>query len=161
MKKQIILRTWMLIMIFGMISGTCYSCSQGDPSLQVKNEINDMENSTNKITIKVGSKTFTATLLDNEAANSFFDLLPLKVTMTELNRNEKYYRLPKNLPTNPANPGTIHNGDLMLWGANTVVIFYETFDTNYSYTRLGKIDDPDGLKAALGAGNVSVSFSKE
>jgi hypothetical protein len=161
MKKQIILRTWMLIMIFGLISGTCYSCSQGDPSIQVQYETRDMKNSTKKITISIGSKTFTAALLDNEAANSFFDLLPLTVTMTELNRNEKYYRLPKNLPTNPATPGTILSGDLMLWGANTVVIFYETFDTSYSYTRLGKIDDPDGLKAALGAGNVSVSFSKE
>lgn len=113
-----------------------------------------------KITILAGEKTFTATLLENEASEKFYSLLPLTVTMTDLNRNEKYYRLPQNLPTNASNPGTIQNGDLMLWGANTVVIFYETFSTSYPYTRLGKIDNPTGLKAALGSGDITVSFKK-
>ncbi|WP_353887861.1 cyclophilin-like fold protein [uncultured Parabacteroides sp.] len=41
-------------------------------------------------------------------------------------------------------PGIIHTGDLLLWGANTVVLFYETFSSSYSYTRLGKIENPAG-----------------
>lgn len=113
----------------------------------------------NKIKIQAGDKTFTATLLENEASVKFQSLLPITVTMTDLNSNEKYYRLPQNLPTNASNPGTIQNGDLMLWGANTVVIFYESFSTSYPYTRLGKIDDPNGLKEALGTGDVKVVFS--
>lgn len=146
-----------LICIQVLISGAS-SCDNEDDNINIENNT-PMANG--KIKITVNSQTFTATLLDNNSAKAFMEMLPMTINMTELNRNEKYYRLPKNLPTNPANPGTIHNGDLMLWGANTVVIFYETFDTSYSYTRLGKIDDPDGLKADLGAGNVSVSFSKE
>ena len=79
--------------------------------------------------------------------------------MTELNGNEKYFRLSKNLPTNESNPGTIKSGDLMLYGSNTFVLFYESFSTSYSYTKLGNINNPSSLATALGTGNVQVSIS--
>ena len=81
--------------------------------------------------------------------------------MVELNRNEKYADLPRNLPTNASNPGTIQTGDLMLYGASTLVLFYKTFPTSYSYTRLGRIDDVAGFAAALGSGNVTVIYELE
>jgi hypothetical protein len=62
-------------------------------------------------------------------------------------------------PTNESNPGTIKSGDLMLYGSNTFVLFYETFSSSYSYTKLGKISNTTGLVAALGTGNVTVSIS--
>lgn len=110
------------------------------------------------INIIIGSKTFTATLADSETGEAFAALLPLSVTMNELNGNEKYHYLSSSLPTAANQPGTIHAGDLMLYGNNCVVLFYETFNTSYSYTRLGAIDNPSGLAAALGFGNVSVRF---
>ena len=111
--------------------------------------------------IKIGNSTFTATLYDNATATAFKSLLPLTVSMNELNANEKYADLSSNLPTSAANPGTIQNGDLMLYGTSTLVLFYKTFSTSYSYTKLGRIDDVSGLVAALGSGNVSVSFELE
>ncbi len=111
--------------------------------------------------IKIGNSTFTATLYDNATVTAFRSLSPLTVNMVELNGNEKYVDLSRNLPTNAANPGTIQNGDLMLYGSATLVLFYKTFSTSYSYTKLGRIDDVTGLVAALGTGNVIVSFELE
>ena len=108
--------------------------------------------------IKIGSNTFTATLEENATATAFKAMLPMTVKMTELNGNEKLFRLRNDLPTKPSNPGNIKNGDLMIYQSNTVVLFYKSFPTSYSYTRLGRIDDPRGLADAVGSGNVSVSF---
>ena len=112
------------------------------------------------IVILVGNTAFPVTLEQNAAAEAFVALLPLTVEMNELNSNEKYYYLSESLPRNSNNPGTIHSGDLMLWGSDCLVLFYETFQTAYSYTPLGRVDNPAGLKEALGRGNVSVTFMK-
>lgn len=111
-----------------------------------------------QLRIRVGSDTFTATLFDNPTTTAFVDRLPLTVTMTELNGNEKYYDLSQNLPTNAVNPSTIQAGDLLLYSSNTLVLFYQTFSTSYRYTRMGRVDNPTGLAAALGRGNVTVTF---
>jgi hypothetical protein len=111
--------------------------------------------------IKIGSKTFVATLEDNATATAFKALLPLAIDMTDLNGNEKYFKLPKKLRTNASNPATIQNGDLMLYGSDTFVLFYKTFSTSYSYTRLGHVNDPRRLAAAVGSGNVKVTIEPE
>lgn len=119
---------------------------------------NRVENSSNTLKITVGSSTFTATLASNATATAFKQLLPVTINMSELNSNEKYYGLPNPLPTNASNPGTIHNGDLMLYGSNTLVLFYKTFSTSYSYTRIGSVDNPSELQNALGRGSATVTF---
>lgn len=109
----------------------------------------------------VGEQRFAITLADNEAARAFAAHFPLTLEMDDLNDNEKHVRLPKAMPTNASRPGTIRNGDLMLYGTQTLVLFYLTFDSAYSYTRLGRVDDPAGLAQALGARSARVTFSKE
>ena len=113
-----------------------------------------------QIKISVNVKTFDATLENNDAAREFYKMLPLEITMNELNGNEKYHRLGKNLTSNDNRAATINAGDLMLWSSNTVVLFYKTFSSGYSYTRLGKISNVENLLDAVGNGNVKVKFEK-
>lgn len=108
--------------------------------------------------IKIKDHTFTATLYDNATANALKSILPVTVNMTDLNGNEKYFHFSTNLPVNASKPGTIHTGDLMLWGTNSLVLFYKTFSTSYSYTKIGRINEPTGLAAAVGSGNVTITF---
>ncbi|RYG47730.1 hypothetical protein EON79_06565 [bacterium] len=111
--------------------------------------------------ITIGSQTFSATLGDGSAAKEFKAMLPLGLKMAELNGNEKHGDLSKPLPTEAKSPGTIQEGDLLLYGDRTLVLFYKTFKSPYAYTRLGKIDDPAGLAAALGTGDLEVTFEVE
>lgn len=107
----------------------------------------------------VGDRRFAITLNDSETAHEFVAQLPLTLDMSELNGNEKHADLPKELPTNTSRPGTIREGDLMLYGTKTVVVFYATFSSSYSYTRLGRVDDATGLAKALGRAGARVTFS--
>lgn len=109
----------------------------------------------------VGERRFAITLTDNDAARAFAAQLPLTINMADLNGNEKHAQLPKALPANASRPGTIRNGDLMLYGTTTLVIFYSTFQSSYSYTPLGRVDDPSDLPAALGPRGVQVVFSQD
>lgn len=135
---------------------------QDDPGQQIPGSDNiGTDTSGNRLKITIGSRTFTATLLANPTVTAFTARLPMTVTMSELNGNEKLYNFSNSLPANASNPRTIATGDLMLYGSTTLVLFYESFSTSYSYTRLGKIDNPSGLAAAVGSGSVSVRYELE
>jgi len=116
---------------------------------------------TTKMKITIGSAVFTASFSNNATARAFRARLPLTINMADLNANEKHFDLPNSLPANSSNPGTIQVGDVMLYGSNTLVLFYKSFSTQYSYTRIGRIDNTSGLTAALGSGNVMVKFELE
>lgn len=107
----------------------------------------------------VAGKRFAVTLADSPTAHALAAQLPLKLEMTELNSNEKYATLDTPLPTNATRPETIHSGDLLLYGADTLVIFYLTFKSSFPYTPIGRVIDPEGLAQALGGGDVRVVFS--
>ena len=80
--------------------------------------------------------------------------------MSELNGNEKYHYLMGPLPSNPERVEHIEAGDLMLFGEECVVLFYESFNTGYSYTRIGRIIDASDLEKAVGKGTVTVKMSQ-
>lgn len=113
------------------------------------------------ITIQIGNRNFKANLYDIPAANSLIEQFPLTINMNDLNRNEKYYNLNKNLPTNSKSVGEIKVGDIMLFGRNCLVLFYKSFSTFYDYTPLGYIEDIRELETTLGRGNVQVKFYVE
>lgn len=162
MKRRLLI---IILLVATSFSPILTACDRNDgpeailPSNGDKDDNDNLENidlMTLKLTI--GNASFTATLEDNSTAQAFAAMLPMRLAMSELNGNEKYVYLDQSLPTHSTSPGTIHEGDLMLYGSSCIVLFYKTFNTSYSYTRIGRIDNPSGLAAAVGSGNVTVTF---
>ena len=124
-----------------------------------KNPIESEEkNMKENLSINVNGSVFKIILEANATSEALKNMLPLKITMKELNGNEKYFDLEKSLPANPARVEKIEAGDIMLYEKDCLVIFYEDFKTSYSYTRIGKIENIEGLKKALGLDNVEVEI---
>lgn len=153
-----------LIVLFALCSFTCCiaSCKKNDEPAPIQNNGNNNDDSINKtgnkMKITVGTTVFTVTLNDNATAKAFKAMLPMTISMSELNANEKFFYFSSILPTSAAPVGSIKSGDLMLYGNNCLVLFYEDLNTSYSYTRLGKVDNINGMKTALGTGNITVKF---
>jgi flavodoxin len=113
------------------------------------------------IYLKIGERTYTATLTDNSSAQALKELLaagPVTIDMRDYGNMEKVGGLGKSLPTNDEQT-TTEPGDLILYQGNAFVIYYAA--NSWNFTRLGKINDVsrDELKEALGDGNVTVTLS--
>ena len=116
------------------------------------------ENDADGMQIAVGDTRFRVSLESSDTVTALTEMLPLTLDMSELNGNEKYYYLDTSLPSSPEKAGHISEGDIMLYGDNCLVVFYESFDTPYSYTKIGHISDTSGLADALGKDDVTVTF---
>ena len=120
--------------------------NNSDTNIESENQMN--------INVIIDEISYNAKLEDNETAKSFLDMLPQEYNMEELNGNEKFIYLDETLPTNTYTPKHIEVGDIMLYGNNCLVLFYKSFNTSYSYTKIGHIDNlPD-----LGKEDVKVKY---
>ena len=137
--------------------GKRFSSSDSDEVImEFINKYQVINNEVSTMKAIINNKEYVIKLESNETVNSLINLLPMEITMNELNGNEKYIYLDNTLPTNSYNPNRINAGDVMLYGNNCLVIFYKSFDTSYSYTKIGHIDNlPD-----LGNGSITVKLEK-
>lgn len=136
-------------------------------SIKIENDMSVTESSietggeiVTTLNIQIGSEIFTATLYNNASTQSLLAQMPLTLDMSDVNRNEKYVNLSVPLPTATERVKNINAGDIMLYGSDGLVLFYKTFSTSYSYTRLGYIEDISRLTDALSDGNIQVTLSK-
>lgn len=123
------------------------------------NSLNINSNSNSKSAkLLIDNKEYSITLEDNETIDALVNNMPLDLSMSNLNGNEFYSYLDFTLPTNSYNPGTINKGDIYLYDNNCIVIFYESFNTSYSYTKIGKLDDIEVLDNIKSKNNIIVSL---
>ncbi|HAJ16034.1 MAG TPA: hypothetical protein DCL24_07030 [Erysipelotrichaceae bacterium] len=112
-----------------------------------------------KIVMTINNKDFVISLKQNKSTNALIKQLPLAMTMKDLNGNEKYHYIQKHLPTETEFIDKIEAGDFMLFGDNCLVLFYKSFSTQYSYTKLGRIEDVEGyLKVINQSSDINISL---
>lgn len=122
------------------------------PKVQAKTEVPP-----EIVQLVVNGKSFDLTLAATPAAAEIRAMVPFTLRFDDHLLSEKYVRLPKQLPMDDLEIKAIQAGDLMLSQGHTLVLFYENSETNQHYTRLGKVN-AEGLKSALGAGQVMISI---
>lgn len=108
------------------------------------------------IKLVIDDVEYSVELEDNPTSQEFVNLLPQEYDMTELNNNEKYVDLNTSLTSNPSKVGQISKGDLMLYNDNTIVLFYESFNTTYEYTRIGHVNNLEDINSS----DIHVKFVK-
>lgn len=123
------------------------------------NSLNINNNSNSKSAkLLIDNTEYIITLEDNETVDALVNNMPLDLSMSNLNGNEFYSYLDFTLPTNSYDPGKINKGDIYLYGNNCLVIFYESFNTSYSYTKIGKLDNIEVLDNIKDKNNIIVSL---
>lgn len=163
MKKKLAISIPILIAIIVSVVVTTiminYKESDKDPNLspEINQSIDNEEMAMDKVYINIDNKKLEIDLENNSTASALIKLLPLELSMNDLNGNEKYVYLDKSLPTNTYSPKHIEAGDVMLFGDNCLVIFYKSFDTSYSYSKIGHINN----LPSLDDGNISISIDAE
>ncbi len=148
MKNRVLL---ILVGCILLITG-CVNNSNNNSTNDTKESDIEMSN----IKVIINDKTYMLKLENNKTVYEFLELLPQEFMMNELNGNEKYFYMNDSLTTDSYYPKHIDAGDVMLYGDNCLVIFYKSFDTSYSYTKIGHIDNLEDL----GNGNIMVKFEK-
>ena len=112
-----------------------------------------------KINVSFNGHTYPATLADNTSAEAFAELLksgPLTVSAHDYGSFEKVGDLGTALPRNDEQI-TTSAGDIILYQGNQITVYYA--ENAWSLTRLGRIDDPNGLRDAFGGGDVTITFA--
>ena len=169
LNKKLTISIPILIAIVVSVVATTILMNNRKPDANPKlNSTNNSEDSINgepktettkmdKIFVTISGKKHEIKLENNSTVSALIKELPLEVSMSDLNNNEKYVDLDSSLPTNTYSPKHIEAGDVMLFGNNCLVVFYESFDTSYNYTKIGHIDNLPNL----GSGSISMTFSAE
>ncbi len=113
-----------------------------------------------KISVTVSGKQFSAVLFQTKAAQEFAEKLPPVLHMRDYNRNEKFCDLPSHdFTLEKTVPSAIRSGDIMLYGTDTLVIFYKDIAPNrYAYTPIGRIENAEELHSVMNSDIVTVYF---
>ena len=137
MKRMLIICTLILVSI--SLGYFCLKKNKNNIDITQKKDYKK-ENNIGMI-VRINNQNYDVFWENNDTVNGLIDILPIDLTMKDLNNNEKYVYLDKQLPSNPYYPKEIKKGDIMLYGSNCLVIFYKDFNSNYSYTKIGHIND--------------------
>ena len=114
--------------------------------------------SEDKMFIRINDIEFPFQLKSTEAANELKKKLPFTVEMTNYNGNEIYYEFDDKFKKNEKSVGTINVGDIYLYKSDTLVLFYKTFNTQYSYTEIGQLLNTNDLEKIIGSDDIKVEW---
>ena len=160
----IVLEIMIMAIIIRLMHPRAYdpvSVGGGDPSkiptITNTNANTNTKKEENVMKININSEKYVINVENEALMEEIYNALPETFTMNELNGNEKYYYLNSTMKNaNSEAVGQVQKGDVMLFGSDCLVIFYDSFETEFRYTKIGHIDN----LGDIGSSNVEVSITK-
>ena len=154
------MKTFTLLISVSILLSLAMACS-GEITNVIEDETKDNEQNKDKMEIKIGDTTLTATLVENSSTEALKNALAeesITIEMRDYGNMEKVGSFGRDFPRNDEQI-TTEAGDLILYQGSAFVIYYAP--NSWNFTRLGKIDNitQQELKEVLGSGNVSVTLS--
>ena len=156
------MKQFLTVLIFILISCFAFQgCSHSTKQPSAPETEQPEQQETTKMYLTVNENKLEVTLAKNSATEALVELLKqsdITYTATDYGGFEKVGSLGHTLPTSNSQI-TTQSGDVMLYNANQIVIFYGS--NSWSYTRLGKINGyfPAELCSLLGNGSVEIKIS--
>lgn len=110
-----------------------------------------------KISITVGGKKLTATLIDNATSRALIKKLPLKILMKDLYNREMCHHFSEELPTDAIKYTGYEVGEIIYWPPkHSFVIMYDQNGEQFSMQKIGIIDS--GVEIFKNTGDIVVSL---
>ena len=114
------------------------------------------------LTMKINGRNIPVIWEDNESVQAIKEQAsksPVTVDMSMYGGFEQVGSLGRSYPSQDTWI-TSHNGDIVLYSGNQIVMFYGS--NTWAYTRLGKVDLPENeVTSLLGNGNITLTISVE
>ena len=153
--KKVITIIVVILLLTGCKSTIISKREDNTTSYENNGEIKNMN-----VFLLINDNKYKVEIEDNSTTKELIKHLPLELDSKELNGNEKYNYLDFSLPTNSYHPEEIKTGDIMLYNDNCLVLFYDTFKTSYSYTKIGHVDI-DNIKELVGTDSIKIKIIVE
>lgn len=140
----------------------CFASAAGSSDNDVEaTSSNDTSAMTTKINVKVNGYTLVATLVDNASTRVLIDMMKqgeVSIDTHMYGNFEQTGNLPQSITSNDSWISVGH-GDIVLYRGIQVCFYYD--ENEYSFTRLGRIDNANELtlKSIYGEGNTTFVLS--
>lgn len=111
-----------------------------------------------RLLLQIGDANFFATLEENAAVEALLAWLeegPQRLVLRDYAGFEKVGPLGRRLPAHDRQTHTAP-GDIVLYSGDQLVLFYGP--NSWRYTRIGRVEQLDGWKEALGRGDIAVTL---
>lgn len=138
----------LLLLMFLILSGCTvnqdsYEDIEGSTSQSTATQAqNSLEENAMKLSLTVNEQNYAITLNNSQAAQDFYQMMPLELTLSDFNQTEKVADLPESLRIEDSPGGSAAEAGQLAYYApwGNLAIFYRDFRYGEGLVILGEID---------------------
>lgn len=159
MKKKAMGKVFLAILFVTVLTG-CSTQEEADtnentsPNTRSVSARSSTEQEIANVEISVNNVTYTVIMEDTPTGRALVSRLPSTSMRLPASYDRdgvlKYYDMPNEVVSDPEEITTVSAGELLLDGNDRLLLFYQDTEAVGTYTRVGRIENSEGLAEAVG-----------